>query len=140
MLGTITNKTLEWQCGLWFAGLDLGKAFDKIEHGALCAVEMHKVSGMVVSSLMAMYQDQTGAVLGSENFSIQRGVRQGDVLSPLLFNTMLEHPMGKWKLKLTNEGVRLGQDIRLTSLRYDVDLMIFATFHEKHLMIYVFVI
>ena len=64
---------------------------------------------------------------GSEKFSIQRGVRQGDVLSPLLFNAVLEDAIRKWKLKLTNEGLRLGQDTRLTNLRYADDLMIFAT-------------
>ena len=68
---------------------------------------------------------------GSEKFSIQRGVRQGDVLSPLLFNAVLEDVIRKWKLKLTNEGLRLGQDTRLTNLRYADDLMIFATSREE---------
>ena len=74
-----------------------------------------------------MYQQQTGAVPGSEKFSIQCGVRQGDVLSPLLFNAALEHAMRKWKLKLTNEGLRLGQDTRLSNLQYADDPMTFAT-------------
>ena len=39
--------------------------------------------------------------------------------------------MLKWKLKLTNEGLRLGQDTRLTNLRYADDLMTFATSHEE---------
>ena len=80
---------------------------------------------------MEMYQNQTGAVPGSEKFSIQRGVRQGDVLSPLLFNAVLEDAIRKWKLKLTNEGLRLGHDTRLTNLRYADDLMIFATSREE---------
>ena len=56
---------------------------------------------------------------------------QGDVLSPLLFNAVLEDAIRKWKLKLTNEGLRLGQDTRLTNLRYADDLMIFATSREE---------
>ena len=78
-----------------------------------------------------MYQHQTGAVPGSEKFPIQCGVRQGDVLSPLLFNAVLEHAMRKWKRKLTNEGLRLGQDTRLTNLRNADGLMIFATSREN---------
>ena len=77
------------------------------------------------------WQHQTGAMPGSEIFSIQRGVRQRNVLSSLLFNAVLEHAMRKWKLKLTNEGLRLGQDTRLTNLRYADDLMIFATSREE---------
>ena len=37
VLKTIISKTLEWQCGIWFASLDLTSAFDKVEHGALFA-------------------------------------------------------------------------------------------------------
>ena len=37
VLEAIIGKTLEWQCGIWFASLDLRKAFDKVEHGALFA-------------------------------------------------------------------------------------------------------
>ena len=132
VLEAIIGKTLEWQCGIWFASLDLRKAFDKVEHGALfAALTAQGIRDGYLDLLMAMYQDQTGAVPGSENFSIQRGVRQGDVLSPLLFNAVLEHAMRKWKLKLTNEGLRLGQDTRLTNLRYADDLMIFATSREE---------
>ena len=128
-LETVVSKTLEWQCGIWFASLDLRKAFDKVEHGALFAAQ--SIDDGYLDLLMEMYQDQTGAVPGSEKFSIQRGVRQGDVLSPLLFNAVLEDAVRKWKLKLTNEGLRLGQDTRLTNLRYADDLKIFATSLEE---------
>ena len=86
VLEAIIGKTLEWQCGIWFASLDLRKAFDKVEHGALfAALTAQGIRDGYLDLLMAMYQHQTGAVPGSENFSIQRGVRQGDVLSPFLF-------------------------------------------------------
>ena len=68
---------------------------------------------------------------GFEKFPIQRGARKGDVLSPLLFNAVLEHAIRKWKVKLTNGGLRLGRDTRLTNLRYADDLMIFAASREE---------
>ena len=38
--------------------------------------------------------------LSESKFSIQRGVKQGDVISPILFNAVLEPAMRKWKRKL----------------------------------------
>ena len=132
VLETVVSKTLEWQCGIWYASLDLRKAFDKVEHGALfAALTAQGIEDGYLDLLMDMYQDQTGAVPGSEKFSIQRGVRQGDVLRPLLFNDVLEDAIRKWILKLTNGGLRLGQDTRLTNLRYADDRMIFATSREE---------
>ena len=43
----------------------------------------------------------------------------------------LEHAIRKWKLKLTDEGSRLGHDTALANLRYADDLMIFETSREK---------
>ena len=132
VLEAIVSKTLEWQCGIWFASLDLRKAFDKVEHGALfAALTAQGIRDGYLDLVMAMYQDETGTVPGSEKFSIQRGVRQGDVLSPLLFNAVLEHAIRKWKLKLTNQVFSLGQEAGLTNLRYADDLMIFATSREE---------
>ena len=95
--------------------------FDKVEHGVLfAAVTAQGIpDGYLDLWMMAMYQDQTGTMPGSEKFSTQRGVQQGDVLNPLLFNAVLERAIRKWKLKMRNEGLRLGQEARLTNLNGD---------------------
>ena len=67
---------------------------------------------------------------GSERYTIERGVKQGDVISPILFNAGLEHAMRKWKAKLLHHGVQLGHGNRLTNIRYADDLMLFATSSE----------
>ena len=69
---------------------------------------------------------QTGSVHGCEGLTIERGVKHGDVISPILFNAGLEHAMRKWKAKLFHHGVQLGHGNRLTNIRYADDLMLFA--------------
>ena len=43
---------------------------------------------------------KTGCLHDGSTLAIQRGVKQGDVISPILFNATLESAMRKWKLKL----------------------------------------
>ena len=52
-------------------------------------------------------------------------MKQGDVVSPILFNAALESTMWKWKLKLPHHGVDIGADERLTNVRYADGLMIY---------------
>ena len=51
---------------------------------------------------------QSDGDVNGKTFPIQRGVKQGDVISPFLFNAGLEHAMRKWKLRLQHCGFDLG--------------------------------
>jgi len=77
-----------------------------------------------------LYADQGGVLSGGKRFPIQRGVRQGDVLSPLLFNAATEMVISKWKAKLkSSHGIRLSDAEgaeRLTNVRFADDLIIYA--------------
>ena len=75
--------------------------------------------------LAALYYNQTGDVNG-KTFPIQCGVKQGDVISPLLFNAGLEYAMRKLKLRLQHCGFDLGNGEILTNGRYAGDLMLYA--------------
>jgi hypothetical protein len=82
-----------------------------------------------INVLRRLYAGQHG-VLGQEaRFPIERGVRQGDVLSPVLFNSVLEEAVADWKRKLIEHGLALtpkpGEE-RLTNIRYADDLLLFA--------------
>ena len=127
VLDTICGKALEWNMPLWFASLDLRKAFDRIEYGALfSALESQGVDRAYLALLASMYNAQTGSVQGGANFPIQRGVKQGDIISPLLFNAGLEMAVRRWKTRLVDHGIALDGAERLTNVRYADDLVIYA--------------
>ena len=82
----------------------------------------------MIALLMELYSHQTGATNGSSSFSIRRGVRQGDVISSILFNAVLEYAFQKWKARLRDHGWLLDNrpSERLTNSRYADDMMLFA--------------
>ena len=90
-----------------------------------------------------MYSKQTGQVVGrsmSKTFELGRGTKQGDPLSPALFNALLEYVLGplqvEWRAK--SWGISLGSDPLdvLCTLRFADDVIILARSRSqlKHML------
>ena len=58
---------------------------------------------------------------------MNRGVKQGDAISAMLFNAGLECACRKLKIRLHDHGILLATDSeRLSNMRYADDIMVFA--------------
>ena len=124
---SMVEKSVEFGLGFWMASLDLRKAFDRIYSNSLfAALQRQGFPQEYIRLLGVLYDSQSGFVDGSESFPINRGVKQGDVLSPALFNAGLEDVMASWKQRLTDHGVDVGLAERLTNIRYADDILLFA--------------
>ena len=91
----IQDKASERQVELWTCFLDYQKAFDSVEHEAIwTALGRQGVHLAYIDMLKKMYKGQTGQIKmerqSSRSFEIQRGTKQGDPLSTLLSNAVLE--------------------------------------------------
>ena len=94
---------------LWFASLDLRKAFDRVEWTQLFgALSSQGLANEYLTLLKVLYSGQIGVLGDARTFNIQRGVRQGDVLSPLLFNAALKAVMGNKEFFLKIKDPTLG--------------------------------
>ena len=133
----ILDKTLEMDQPLWLISLDLSKAFDRVNWESLWqAVGDHGVSQHLVWILQVLYYQQRGTIVGSmENsfeFDIAAGVRQGCVLSPRLFCSVLEWALSKWRAQLNGVGYNFQYGgVSLLDLRFADDILIFAKFYEE---------
>ena len=128
------DKTLAANIPVWVLSLDLSKAFGRVDWSALwLALSEHGVSSHMVWILQNLYFCQHGEVTGqggnSRSFQINAGVRQGCVLSPKMFSSVLDWAMSKWRRWA--EGCSFGFDLGdglppLLDLRFADDILIFA--------------
>ena len=83
----------------------------------------------LVKLLKGLYVDQEAVIRteygDTEKFKIRKGVRQGCILSPFLFNLYAERIMGRAGLEEATEGVRIAGKI-LNNLRYADDTTLLA--------------
>ena len=129
------ERSHEWQLPLWISAVDFKKAFDTIDHSRLWqALHNQQVPPHYVTLLQSLYSNQTAHVKTdkvSRQFQIQRGVKQGDPLSSLLFNALLEDVFKTLKQRWSSRqhGLRLGHTnaTLLTNLRFADDVLLFAT-------------
>ena len=136
----LIEKSNEYNFPLWMVLIDYTKAFDSVEHSKLWEVlRDQNVPDGYIRVLQNLYFQQTAYVktdVCSEPFFINRGVRQGDPLSSLLFIAVMEHIFTRLKAtwRKSNRrrtrseiGIRLSADGEtLTNLRFADDCVLIA--------------
>jgi hypothetical protein len=107
----VAEKAEEWGEELWAASLDLEKAFDKVDHSSvLNALGEAGVEPDIVRFLWQVYRQQSAYVslegnVKSRLFQLLRGVRQGDPMSPALFNNVTRKVFDDLKQKWSRKGL-----------------------------------
>ena len=133
----VIDKTLLANRLLWILSLDLSTAFDRVDWDALWrGLRLHGVSAHLVWLLQVVYSNQTGQITGhsdvSREFCIKAGVRQGCVLSPRLFCSVLQLAMEEWRCDVSHTGLDLGDGgPPLLDLRFADDILLFAGSAEQ---------
>jgi len=125
----------EWQLPLWIAAVDFKKAFDSVTHAALWkALQEQGVDEPHIRLLEKLYMTQTATVktdCTSRTFNIERGVKQGDPLSSLLFNSVTESLLRttkqKWQIKRWGIRTHPNDNTTITNLRFADDILLLST-------------
>uniref|UniRef100_A0A1A9VZG3 Reverse transcriptase domain-containing protein n=1 Tax=Glossina brevipalpis TaxID=37001 RepID=A0A1A9VZG3_9MUSC len=111
----------------YMASLDVSKAFDSVSHNTIIgALRSCGFPEEFVLYLEEFYKSANTVLLGdgwASSVKPKRGVKQGDPLSPIIFNIIID----KLLKMLPNEvGVRVG-DSSFNSLAFADDLILFAS-------------
>ena len=112
----IIEKAMEFQKNVYFCFIDYIKAFDWVDHRKLC--KTFKYVGKS-DYLRNLYEDQEATVRTRHEttdwFQSGKGVRQGCILSPCLFNLYVEYIMGNAGLVEARAGIKIAGEISITS-------------------------
>lgn len=122
----LIEKEKDFNIPLYMGFIGFRKAFDTIKHSFIFkALEQIGIEKGYIELVKEIYSDTWAIVslekLGQE-FSFQRGVKQGDPLSPDLFNCVIQKAFND--LTNVNRGISILGNI-LTNLRFADDMVIF---------------
>ena len=125
----IIEKSREFQKSIYFCFIDYVKAFDCVDHNKLWKIlkEMG-IRDHLTCLLKNLYAGQEATVrpgLGTTDwFQIGKGVHQGCILSPCLFNLYAEYIMKNAVLEEAQTGIKIvGRSISNLSYADDTTLM-----------------
>ena len=112
-------KKLEFQKNIYFCFIDYAKAFDYVDNKLWKILQETGISDHLTCLLRNLYASQEATVRTghgtTEWFQIGKGVRQGCILSPCLFNLYAEYIMRNAGLEETQLESRLLGEIPITS-------------------------
>ena len=121
----IIKKAREFQKNIYFCFIDYAKAFDCVDHNKLWKIlkEMGIPDHLscLLRNLYAGHEATVRTGHGKTDwFQIGKGVGQGCILSPYLFNFYAEYIMGNARLEEAQAGIKIaGRNIN--NLRYADD-------------------
>ncbi|KAG7301234.1 hypothetical protein JYU34_014132 [Plutella xylostella] len=128
----LIEKTNEYPQPLYIAFIDFTKAFDSIEHCYLWeALYKDKIEPKYIALLKHIYDHSSATIKLDQSgpkFNIEKGVKQGDSISPKLFNSVLEHIFKKcnWQKK----GININGKY-MSNIRFADDIALFASTKEE---------
>lgn len=111
--------------------VDFKKAYDSIDRNSLFKIlEEFGFDNKTRAIIRQTLTNTTSKVKFrgeiSDAFEITTGVRQGDGLSPILFNCVLEKIIREWRRKLDNEEIEIGVRLGCKKEKLFVDCLAFA--------------
>ena len=120
VLRIIIEQVAEWNSTVYFNFIDFLKAFDSLSREAIWKLLAHYgVPEKIISMIKCIYRDFKCKVIHkgklSSEFSVETGVRQGCLLSPLIFILSID-----WIMKHA-ETRNSGLQWTLTSQLHDLD-------------------
>ena len=130
----IIEKAREFQKNIYFCFINYAKAFDCVDHKKLWKIlkEMG-IPDHLTCLLRNLYAGQETVRTGhgtTDWFQIGKGVRQGCILSPCLFNFYAEYIMRNAGLEETQAGIKTARR-NINNLRYADDTTLMAESEEE---------
>ena len=131
----IIKKAREFQKNIYFCLKDYAKAFDCVDHNKLWKIlkEMG-IQDHVTCLLRNLYAGQEATVRTGHGttdwFQIEKGVRQGYILSPCLFNLYAEYIMRNAGLDEAQVRMKIARR-NINNLRYAEDTTLMAESGEE---------
>ena len=132
----IMEKAREFQKNIYFCFIDYAKAFDCVDHDKLWKILQEMgLPDHLTCLLRNLYAGQEATVRTGHGttywFQIGKGVRQGCILSPCLFNLYAEYIMRNAGLEETQAGIKIPAGRNLNNLRYADDTILMAESEEE---------
>ena len=134
------QKAREFQKSIYFCFIEYAKAFDCVDHNKLWKILKEiAIPDHLTCLLRNLYAGQEATVTTGHGttdwFQIGKGVRQGCIMSPYLFNFYAEYIMRNAGLEETQAEIKIAMR-NINNLRYADDVTLMAENKElkSHLM------
>lgn len=132
VIRSLIEKHTEYKIDIALAFVDYEKAFDSVEIWAILeALDKSRIDFRYSRIIKHIYEHATSSVRLHEKtnkFKLERGVRQGDTISPKLFTLALENIFKK--LDWSNMGININGKF-LNHLRFADDIVLIAPNMEQ---------
>ena len=131
----IIVKAREFQENIYFCFIDYAEAFDCVNHDKLWKILKERgIPDCLTCLLRNLYAGQDATVRTGHGttdwFQIRKGVRQGCILSPCLFNLCEEYIMRNAGLDEAQAGIKIARR-NINNLRYADDTTLMAESKEE---------